>query len=56
MRNIAEFVDGAADPAYAVDGQGLIVAWNEAATETFGLQPDEAIGKSCFDVICGKDE
>lgn len=56
MRNIAEFVEGTADPAYGVDGLGIIVAWNQAAAETFGLQPEEAIGKNCFDIICGKDE
>lgn len=56
MRNIAEFVDGAADPAYAVDGAGLIVAWNQAAAETFGLAQADVVGKSCFDVICGKND
>ncbi len=55
MRVIAEIVDGAADPAYAVDGAGSIVAWNKAATEVFGFATDEVIGKSCFEVICGKD-
>lgn len=55
MRNIAEFVDGAADPAYAVGGSGLIVAWNQAAVDTFGLTQEEVVGKSCFEVICGKD-
>ncbi len=55
MRIIAEFVDGAADPAYAVDGFGSIVAWNHAAVEVFGFSADEVIGKSCFDVVCGKD-
>ncbi len=55
MRNIAEFVNGAADPAYAVDGSGLIVAWNQAAVETFGPTQDEVIGKSCFGIICGKN-
>lgn len=55
MRNVAEFVDGSADPAYAVDGLGLIVAWNQSAAETFGFTPEEVIGKSCFEIICGQD-
>jgi PAS domain S-box-containing protein len=54
--DIAEFVKGTSDPAYAVDGMGIIVAWNPAAASLFGIEESEVLGKPCFEVVCGVNE
>ena len=56
LREIVQFVEGTADPAFAVDGIGNIVAWNHASAETFGISSAEAIGKLCDEVIRGTDD
>ena len=53
---IKDLVQGTNDSAFAVDGAGLIVAWNSAAEEMFGLTAKEAIGKACGQVLQGIDE
>jgi DNA-binding CsgD family transcriptional regulator len=55
LRDITLFVDGTSDPAYAVDGLGIIAAWNSCAAEAFGIPPEQAIGRVCSGIICGKD-
>jgi len=56
LRDIVKFVKGTADPAYAVDGLGNIVAWNDAATEAFGASSAEALSRPCHEVVRGTDE
>jgi DNA-binding CsgD family transcriptional regulator len=56
LREVAQFVDGTLDPAFAIDGLGNIVAWNNAAVETLEIQRDAALDKPCHEVICGTDE
>jgi DNA-binding CsgD family transcriptional regulator len=53
---VVQFVAGTSDPAFAVDGLGNIVAWNEGAAETLAISRNEAIGRPCYEVICGTDE
>lgn len=43
------------DAMVAIDGDHRIIAWNRAATELLGYEPEEAIGKSCHDVLCWSD-
>jgi len=43
------------ETAYAVDRDGLIVAWNQAAEKTFGYTEFEALGKSCWELLGGRD-
>lgn len=43
------------DPAFAVDRNGLVVLWNEAAEHTFGYPGAEALGKKCWELLCGHD-
>jgi PAS domain S-box-containing protein len=45
-----------ADPAFAVDAAGRISAWNDAATELFGLSEAEAIGVKCHQLLQCSDE
>lgn len=56
LREIRNLVDSTADPAFAVDADGLIVAWNRTAEEFFGLSSQEAEGRSCGSIIQGIDE
>jgi PAS domain S-box-containing protein len=43
------------DAMIAVGADLTIVAWNEAATEMFGLTTDEALGRPCYSVMCWRD-
>jgi PAS domain S-box-containing protein len=49
-------IDGTADAAFAVDANGLISAWNNAAAELFGLSEAEAISVSCQEILQASDE
>jgi PAS domain S-box-containing protein len=49
-------VNSTSDAAFAADGSGQIVAWNQAAEAMFGLPASDAIGKPCFEVMRGMDE
>ena len=53
---IKRMTESTSDPAFAVDGQGLIVAWNRAAEALFALPASEAIGRPCGDIVQGTDE
>lgn len=56
LRELKELVDSTADAAFAVDGAGLIVAWNAGAERMFGLTLEEVAGKHCGEILCGTDE
>ena len=43
------------DAAFAVDREGVIVLWNQAAEQTLGYQSTTAIGQYCWNLLCGKD-
>jgi PAS domain S-box-containing protein len=43
------------EPAYAVDRNGRIVAWNPAASETFGYSGAAALGGKCWELLQGRD-
>ena len=43
------------EPAYAVDRNGRIVAWNPAASETFGFSGAAALGSKCWELLQGRD-
>jgi PAS domain S-box-containing protein len=56
LRELKTIIDSTADAAFAVDGAGLIVAWNTAAAALFGAQAGEAIGRACGEILRGSDE
>jgi len=50
-------IEGTADAAFAVDGNGRISAWNSAAAELFGTSEAEAIGVQCHNILqCTPDD
>jgi DNA-binding CsgD family transcriptional regulator len=55
MKPHQEIVFQTSEIAYAVDHDGLIVAWNRAAENVLGYTEDEALGKKCWELLCGED-
>jgi len=43
------------DPAFAVDRDGVILLWNEAAEESLGVPGSQALGKKCWQLLRGED-
>jgi PAS domain S-box-containing protein len=48
--------ESTSDAAFAVDGEGLVVAWNQAAEALFALPASEAMGRHCGEIVEGADE
>jgi PAS domain S-box-containing protein len=56
LKEIRALVESTGDPAFAVDGLGLIVAWNSAAEALFGVTAEQTMGKPCGRIVQGADE
>ena len=46
----------AADGGFAIDAEGRIVLWNHAAESMLGYTVDEAVGRSCCELLMGHDD
>jgi PAS domain-containing protein len=55
LRELRELVDSTADAALAVEGAGVIVAWNSAAAVMFGAPVNEAVGKPGGQILHGAE-
>ncbi|MBI4866671.1 MAG: PAS domain-containing protein [Candidatus Wallbacteria bacterium] len=53
---LRRLVDSTMDAAFAIDPQGRIVVWNDAAAALFGVSRTEASGRACCDLLRGTDE
>lgn len=53
--NGTEVVVTTAEPAFAVDRGGRILAWNDAAADCLGFSGEEAVGKHCWQLLQGRD-
>ena len=53
--NGMEIVATTGDPAFAVDLEGRILAWNEAAEYCLGYRSSEVLGRQCWEVLKGRD-
>jgi len=56
LEEIKQMVRSTSDAAFAVDGEGLVVAWNPAAEKLFALSAPAAVGLPCRDIVQGTDE
>jgi len=46
----------AGDPAaFATDSRERVVFWNRGATTLLGRRREEALGRHCYEVVCGRD-
>jgi PAS domain S-box-containing protein len=43
------------DAAFAVDGEGLIISWNEAAERLLGHSASDTLGRACSEILRGQD-
>jgi len=43
------------ETAFAVDRNGQIVVWNQAAEQTLGYARSEALGQKCWELLNGRD-
>lgn len=50
-----ERVFSTSEAAYAVDRNGRILVWNQAAERIFGYSHSEALGRSCWELLSGRD-
>ncbi|HLF56493.1 MAG TPA: PAS domain-containing protein, partial [Thermoanaerobaculia bacterium] len=55
MRDPLDIVAGTADAAFGSDEEGRIVIWNRSAERLLGYGAAEVLGKSCHDILCGRD-
>lgn len=53
-RELYTLLNGTADAAFTVDGQGLICSWNRAAEKLFGYPATEILHKSCAGLLQGR--
>ena len=53
---IKRMAESTSDPAFVIDGEGLVVAWNQAAEALFDLPAREAVGRPCGEILQGTDE
>ena len=50
-----DVITRAGTPAFATDEKGLIVIWNKGAQDLLGYPASQVLGKSCHEIICGRD-
>ena len=53
--NTHSMIFATGEPAYAVNRDGTIVAWNAAASCAFGWRSPQAVGRKCWDLLQGQD-
>jgi DNA-binding CsgD family transcriptional regulator len=56
LRELKEMVGSTADAAFAVDGAGVIVAWNAGAEVLFNRSVAATVGQRCSQILQGIDE
>ncbi|MDX2428866.1 MAG: LuxR C-terminal-related transcriptional regulator [Xanthomonadales bacterium] len=54
MNNIKQ-VFSTSEAAFAVDRNGQVMAWNQAAEQTMGYAESEALGQQCWELLSGRD-
>jgi|GEM_PF-299482 len=54
-RGVEEIIGSTGEAAFAVDRDGVIIAWNTAASRLFGYSAPEARGRLCWELLQGRD-
>jgi PAS domain S-box-containing protein len=54
-RELFTLLEGTADAAFTVDGEGLIRSWNRAAEKLFGHAASAVLDKPCAELFQGRD-
>jgi PAS domain S-box-containing protein len=55
MKDLLSLLSNTTDAVFAVDRDGRIAFWNDAATTLLGHQAPDVLGRFCFDVIASRD-
>lgn len=55
MKDVFALLSNTTDGVFAVDRDGQIVFWNDAAATLLGYENHEVLGRFCFEVIAGRD-
>jgi len=55
MGRIFDFIANSGDGVFAVDHRQSVVLWNERAAKILGFTAEEALGKKCYEIVCGRD-
>ncbi len=56
MDVIVAALDRAAEGAFLIDSNQRIIYWNRAAQEMLGYAPADVLGRSCYDIVQGRDD
>jgi len=56
LQRLKALVNSTSDPSFAVDGSGLISAWNGAAEKYFAVVESAVLGQPCYRIVQGTDE
>lgn len=56
MESLFDALNRSADGAYVIDGDQRIVYWNAAAERMLGYRSEEVVGRSCHEVLQGRDD
>ena len=54
--DLFELLEKAADGVFVIDGNQRIVFWNATAQRMLGYAPAEVMGRSCYEIIRGRDD
>ncbi len=55
LADLLDVLGRTSDAMVAIDGDFGIIAWNNAATKLLGYEPEEALGKTCGEILSWRD-
>ncbi len=55
LADLLDVLGRTSDAMVAVDGEFGIIGWNNAATKLLGYEPNEALGKTCGEILSWRD-
>jgi PAS domain-containing protein len=55
MSQLNELFTCTTDAVFGTNKRMEVVFWNKSCEELFDVKKDQAIGRPCYEVVCGKD-